>query len=385
VLTPTHLVTGQTAFLVGSIVTGHAPNLGEAGLAMAASLLPDLDSRQSYLGRLLPMVSEPLEHHFGHRTLTHSLLLQAGVGALAYAALPFGYALALISGRLSHSLADMMTPAGVCWLWPSRVRCVLPGNRKYRMQSMGRGELVFLLLMALLGWLAKPLAGSGLGTLGLIRSAIGNIHSAREDYDARKGQHAWSLQVSGRDNRSYDDIAGTYPVIGPYREAGFILATPKGPRSLCRSASCDWYAEEAALRKGAAETTTTTTVITERLQADALLSALAPLQSVGAVYLLGSLSARGKSPSPPTIEVTGETVSLRYAAPDVLAEWGNNVLRDVDLSVQVRHAPGVSVPEPALPMGEGADGIPKRLRRWIERLDPSSDTAPFLPHSHGAK
>ncbi len=139
-LTPTHLVTGQTAFLVGSIVTGHAPNLGEAGLAMAASLLPDLDSRQSYLGRLLPMVSEPLEHHFGHRTLTHSLLLQAGVGALAYAALPFGYALALISGRLSHSLADMMTPAGVCWLWPSRVRCVLPGNRKYRMTSMGRGR-----------------------------------------------------------------------------------------------------------------------------------------------------------------------------------------------------------------------------------------------------
>jgi len=70
---------------------------------------------------------------------------------------------------------------------------VIPGNSNYRMDSMSKGELTFLVVMALSGLLLKPLAGSGLGTTGLIRSAIGNIASAREDYDARKGSHAWSL------------------------------------------------------------------------------------------------------------------------------------------------------------------------------------------------
>jgi len=173
-LTPTHLVTGQTAFFLGAIITGHAPTAGELPIVLVASLVPDLDSRYSYPGRLLRFVSGPLEHQFVHRTFIHSLIVQAIIGFLAYASLPFGFFLALLSGWLSHSLVDMMTPAGVCWFWPSRVRCVIPGNSNYRMDSMGRGELTFLLIMALSGLLLKPLTGSGLGTTGLIRSAIGH-------------------------------------------------------------------------------------------------------------------------------------------------------------------------------------------------------------------
>jgi len=148
-LTPTHLVAGQTAFFLGAIIAGHTPTVAELPIALLASLAPDLDSRHSYLGRLLPFVSGPLEHQFGHRTFTHSLMAQAIIGSLAYATLPFGFFLALLSGWLSHSLADMMTPAGVCWFWPSRVRCVIPGNSNYSMDSMSRGELTLLMLIAL--------------------------------------------------------------------------------------------------------------------------------------------------------------------------------------------------------------------------------------------
>ena len=98
--------------------------------------------------------------------------------------------------------------------------------------------------------------------MGLIRSAIYNIASAREDYDAQKGSHAWSLEVKVRDNRSYDDITGTYPVIGPYEAAGFILESPDGARSLCQIGTCDWYAEHASLTRGQPEITTTTTQTT---------------------------------------------------------------------------------------------------------------------------
>ena len=317
------------------------------------------------MGRLLPFISVPLEHQFGHRTLTHSLLVQAAIGALAYATLPFGWFLALFSGWVSHSLADMMTPAGVCWFWPSRVRCVIPGNRKYRMESMGRGELTFLVVMAFIGLLAKPLAGSGLGTMGLIRSAIGNIASAREDYDAKKGSNAWTLEVTGRDNRSYDDISGTYPVIGPYGEAGFILESPEDPHSLCQTGTCDWYAEHAALIRGQPEITTTTTIQADRARAGSLFESLAPLQSAGQVYLLGTLGAKRIAPIPPVVEVAGETVTLRYAGPSAVAGWDNQPLTDIDLTVQVRHAPGVTVPEiQGLATGEG-EGLHPLLRKWV--------------------
>jgi hypothetical protein len=109
-LLPTHLVTGQTAFLLASVATGHPPTLTEAAVALLAAALPDLDSWHSYTGRLVPFISLPLENLFGHRTLIHSLLAQAGIGALAYVSLPFGYFLAILSGWVSHSLADMLTP-----------------------------------------------------------------------------------------------------------------------------------------------------------------------------------------------------------------------------------------------------------------------------------
>jgi inner membrane protein len=372
-LTPTHLVTGQTAFLLGAIATGHAPTLAESQVALLASLIPDLDSRHAYVGRLLPFLSEPLECRFGHRTLTHSLIAQGAIGTLAYALLPFGCFLAILSGWMSHSLADMMTPAGVCWFWPSRVRCVIPGNKKYRMASMGWGELTFLVILAFIGFLAKPLAGSGLGTMGLIRSAIGNIASARDDYDAKKGSHAWSLEVKGRDNRSYEDVTGSYPVIGPYGESGFILESPEGPRSLCQLDTCDWYAEHAALIRGQPEITTTTTIRAERISADSLNETLAPLRSSGQVYLLGTLKSKRIEATPPTVEVAGEVVTLRYAVVSVPAGWGNRFLTDIDLTIQVRHKPGVTVPEiQGLEIGERADPHPL-LQKWIETIGGTRD------------
>ena len=65
---------------------------------------------------------------------------------------------------------------------------------------MGKGELWFLLIMAVSAIPLLSLAQTGKGTTGLIRSAIGNISSAREEYDALKGTHAWSLEVKGRNN-----------------------------------------------------------------------------------------------------------------------------------------------------------------------------------------
>ena len=364
-LAPTHLVLGQTAFLAACIVAGHAPTLPEAVVAAGTSLLPDLDKRNSIIGRLFPFISEPIDFHFGHRTLTHSLLFQLIAGAALYWLLPFGGFLAVTCGIVSHAVGDMMTPHGVAWLWPSQARCVLPGNTRFRMKPMGWGELWFALLLAASAFPLLGMAQSGAGTTGLIRQALGDITRARADYDAEKGGFAWTLRIEGRDNRTFDDVRGEYAVIGPWKEGGFILDTENGPRSACRASGCDWYTDRAVVVRGAAEQTTVREIKAKTASVAALREALAPLVAVGQVYLLGSLGGREIPPQPPTVAVSGDTVELRYARPSVLGGWHDEVLRDVELTVQVRHTPGQSVPGIVL-AGDNKPALPPLLGRWVE-------------------
>jgi inner membrane protein len=158
-------------------------------------------------------------------------------------------------------------------------------------------------------------------------------------------------------------------VIGPYGELGFILESPEGPRSLCQLDTCDWYVEHAALIRGQPEITTTTTIRAERISADSLNESLAPLQSVGQVYLLGTLKSKRFEEAPPIVEVAGEVVTFRYAGVSVLAGWGNQILTDIDLIIQVRHTPGVKVPEiQVLGVGEVAGPHPLLLK-WIKTTE----------------
>jgi len=364
-LLPTHLVTGQTAYLAVCVAVLHTPRPAEALVAVMAATLPDLDHRQSLVGRWFPFISYPLEYHFGHRSLTHSLLLQVLSGVMAWYALPPGFFLALMAGWVSHSWADMMTPSGVAWFWPSRLRCVLPGNERFRMKIMGRGELAFLVVMAGAGYGLMILSQVSAGTGGLIKTAIADIHTARQDYDAQKGANAWQLEITGRDNRSYGDISGSYPVIGPYKESGFILGTDEGPRSLCRNEACNWYAEKAVLVRGERQATTTTTFRAEHIRASALYERLATLQSAGEIYLIGTVQARNIPAESPTVEVSGEAATLNYAAPSVIRAWDDTLLEQVELVLQLRHAPGQEPPE--LPTGMSGDmiGLHPLLKKWV--------------------
>jgi hypothetical protein len=63
--------------------------------------------------------------------------------------------------------------------------------------------------------------------------------------------------------------------------------------------------------------------------------------------------------------VAGETVTLSYADPTVLAGLGHTALREVDLLVQVRHPPGRIVPEPVMTQ-EPETRLSPLLRRWVE-------------------
>lgn len=363
-LTPTHLIAAQSTYLTVSVVVGNPPTLAQSAVALGASLIPDLDSRQSYIGRLVPPLSNWIGNRFGHRTLTHSLLAQVCVFIVAWFLLPFGFFLALVAGWVSHVFGDMMTKSGVCWFWPSLARCVLPGNPRYRMEVLGRGEIWFLVIMAALGVVMMPLAQRAEGTTGLIRSAIGDAATARQDFDADKGRLAFELTLRGRDNTTYADISGTYSVIGPWKEAGFLIETDDGPRSTCRSTACDWYADHADLSRGAAQLTTSYPLTAETAAAKSLHSAIESLVAEE-VYLIGSFTAPESREVPPTVLVSGDEVTLLYAKPKMLDAWDGRMLTDVSLTVQARHDPDADPGHLGL-ISTSSARIDARLQRWLQ-------------------
>jgi inner membrane protein len=123
-----HVIVGVAAW------TWAAPHLGLSPLdpialtlATAESLLPDIDHRQSWVGRRAWMIARPLAATIGRRGLTHSIL---GVMARALLLRWNGVSRAVVApvtvGYLSHLGADLLTPGGLRLAWPLQRRTAMP-------------------------------------------------------------------------------------------------------------------------------------------------------------------------------------------------------------------------------------------------------------------
>lgn len=357
-LTPTHLTFGVTS----SLIAGGDQHL-EVGIALICSMIPDLDTRQSLAGKALPFLSTPIAYHFGHRTLTHSLLFQVTIGAIALATLPKDYAIAILCGLVSHAFADMLTQSGVCWFWPSRARCVLPGSSKYRFETGSWAELAFACAMTALSFLLVWMNNSSAGTAGVIRSVIGDIAAARKQYDEQKGSHEFALRLKGRDNQSLEAIEGEYPVIASWAANGFLVQGEGGVWSVCVGEACKVYPEYAVLVTGKDIQTSTLTIQENRLNTKALQQALQPYTAFGNVFLSGKYSGEA-NPDEITVNEQGGVVRLYYALTSKLPESG--WLKDVDLRVQVRHKPGQPPPElPLFEREQTRERIDPLLQKWL--------------------
>jgi inner membrane protein len=158
-------------------------DLPAAGAAILGSLLPDLDTPNSAVGRLLPFVSAPVERRWGHRTVTHCLL---AVGALGVVSAPLVFYrgtvyAALLVGYLSHLLADCATKSGVPLFHPHPTQCVLPGNSRYRVTTGSLAERGLLLGLLLLLGLIFPLSNMG-GVWKAVRYLMATQATAYSDY-----------------------------------------------------------------------------------------------------------------------------------------------------------------------------------------------------------
>jgi len=137
------------------------------------------------------------------------------------------------------------------------------------------------------------------------------------------------------------------------------------------------------LLRGAPRATTSQRIDAAVLAGADLRALLEPLTALGAeadMRLVGELRAAGVHPAPPTLETEADTVRLVYAAPARLAALGERTLREVALTVQVRHPPGLAVPALAA-VPATAPALHPLLAKWrvsadaeqaTRRADPSS-------------
>lgn len=103
-------------------------------VCLVASMIPDVDTHYTTIGRLTKPLSTIIYEKYGHRTATHSLiflLLSSLIFYLFSAEIAFFW----FFGLLSHVVFDMTTIAGVQFFYPNLTRCVLPANPTLRIRT----------------------------------------------------------------------------------------------------------------------------------------------------------------------------------------------------------------------------------------------------------
>ena len=145
-----HVVVGLATWIAAAPLLHIFPlNPAYLGLAVAGSLLPDIDHPKSWVGRRTWPVSTALASILGHRGVTHSALAVVGLAALLLqAGYRWGGVSALIVGYLSHLAADMLTPQGLRLAWPLRGTWALPICRTGSVME----PIIVALLVCGIGW-----------------------------------------------------------------------------------------------------------------------------------------------------------------------------------------------------------------------------------------
>jgi endonuclease YncB( thermonuclease family) len=162
----TYVVFAECCWFATSAVFDVQYAIPEVLAVGAASLIPDADYPESWLGYRLGRVSKDLYRLFGHRSFLHSLL--ALVLVVTVLGLPMWWiagnlapVAAIFVGYGSHLVADMMSVGGVRLFWPNRAIAVFPGRDDYRVVPGSGSERVFVIVVFVLALLFYPVSRVG--------------------------------------------------------------------------------------------------------------------------------------------------------------------------------------------------------------------------------
>ena len=225
-MTPTHIF---FSVAMTSITTGTA-NLELLGVAALASLLPDIDTSKSYIGRLFFPISQWLEANTVHRGITHSFLATGVLTLVTYPIALFNYPHiwhGLILGYFFGWFGDVFTKSGVEAFYPSHARLIIPKNPRLRLSSGSNGEWFLLMVLVAIAVISININSAG----GIIRSfnqTLGIPSGAIETVKAESASYLLNVKVSGRNTLTEQPVNATYEVIEPLTASDLLVKDDQG-------------------------------------------------------------------------------------------------------------------------------------------------------------
>ncbi|MBL8253070.1 MAG: metal-dependent hydrolase [Candidatus Competibacter sp.] len=363
----THVAFASVLYLGGATLFGYKPDWIGWLLAAAASLLPDIDLPPSKIGRLLWPISVPLERRFGHRTLTHSLIVLSAVAALAapLAAIRPQYWGCVVGGYWSHVWIDMLNARGVDLFWPSPVRLVTPGNRHWRMAVGSKAEMILLAVLIALTVALYPL--SHIGFRDALQALLKSFDISVEQYQRQIGTHWYDLELVASDNLTLARVTCRCPVVGLWK-GGLVVLQDGKPRAVGKSQqNHNLLPITARLIEG--EPLAVQSVRVE-MKGRTLRWLLGKVDQRRVYFINGEIQT-GKVEPVANIELyrpvaySGQTMTIRYARAQELGPWLDLVAAKGEVFVQFWLRPG----EPAVFFDLGhdppADPIPAELKQYL--------------------
>lgn len=221
---PTHVVFSNVLYLSVMTLAGSKVSPVELSLCSIGSLLPDIDTTRSFIGRVLFPISSIIEKKIGHRGVTHSLLFSS---IFFFALLPFSFrfAFALWMGYVGHLLADMLTISGVPLLYPASYICVM-GNDDYRIRTGTWKEFVLLGVMASLFLPALRL--NAVSIERTLHKTFKNMSSAVADYNRLAGNNRVFLYIDGYFQHTQGEVDGEYEIVARLDENTLLVEDKEG-------------------------------------------------------------------------------------------------------------------------------------------------------------
>jgi inner membrane protein len=170
----THITGGFV--LAGTLCSFTDVNVFEKPEYIAAcvffSLLPDIDTTKSLLGKIFYPFAWVINRKLGHRTITHSLIFLLFVAMVMlslywYGVFPNSDIVKIsVFALISHFVFDMITISGIPLLFPwFKNPCVIPGNVNFRFKGGDfKSEFLVCVVCGILCITMQPLFAQGFWT-----------------------------------------------------------------------------------------------------------------------------------------------------------------------------------------------------------------------------
>lgn len=183
--------------------------------AAIASQLPDIDTTESSVGRIIWPLTNYLEQRFPHRSLTHSFMATGIVAGLAAPLLWLQWQLflAVVLGYFVGWFADAFTKSGVEAFYPNPARLVIPGNPRARLDTRSPAEYWVLATAVFLTIVSINLTSAGGLSETVARTFFNDTATAADLFHKHGANQRVFVTLDGIHTYTRQSVNGTYEVL----------------------------------------------------------------------------------------------------------------------------------------------------------------------------